>query len=104
MLVQIHAGADKTGSTTIQACLWQHRDLLARSGFLCPAFPEPVHVPGHWQLATFWQDQLDTGDERLLATRIAKHAGDLFGETRAILLATLEGAARHPGGVVLLSA
>ena len=103
MLVLLHAGADKTGSSTIQAHLWLYRERLAQAGFLCPHFPGTREWIGHWQLVTFWQEHLHPVADGGRLSRIERYDGDLLGDTQRVLLATLEQAAQASDSAVLLS-
>jgi hypothetical protein len=73
MIVFLHAGTHKTGTTAIQAFLWRHRELLAESGLYIPeagtvgVAPEVAHHNIAWELAGHVTAPESGGLETLLA-------------------------------------
>ena len=99
MKVIFHAGANKTGSTTIQIAFHKHIDLLVDHNFFYPVFPGDVPSE-HWQLKA-----LDTGAvfPLYLRARMGNDEGPLLGTlVKEILSKTVE-IARQSDGTILIS-
>lgn len=70
VLVILHAGLGKTGSSSIQAGLAAQRDLLAEHGVFYPDFGAS-RIPGHWALGILWRAEMDPGENAPMLRRLS---------------------------------
>jgi len=96
--VLLHIGGPKTGTSFLQAVLWQQRDLALEQGLLLPLTGVPDHYRAYLELSgqANWMgvDGSVEGSWGRLLDAIADHPADSLVSTEFLVHATAEHAAR----------
>jgi len=96
--VLLHIGGPKTGTSFLQAVLWQQRDLALEQGLLLPLTGVPDHYRAYLELSgqADWMgvDGSVEGSWGRLLDAIADHPADSLVSTEFLVHATAEHAAR----------